>query len=424
MVSAAPPPAVSAAPPPSAAPTPSAIAPAPPPAAGADEEGHGTPLFGRLDDPGLPDAPCDLTRVYRGTVGKSGLTLRLALRGEQIEGLAHYDLPGPPLTLSGSFQGGALVVQEKGGGRFEGHCDGKSGRLTGTYALKKSSSPFAFVPRPLGEAALHTVSERLRVQSPVPAYCKGLGRTTETTMTKGGMCLPTDPKALAELQRESDIGHCALDFTSPRVFGLESAAAERLAASTLAHDVFAASPVDVRALVKRCELNAEVQAGAGFSVVYNVNDVLSVFFWGSASEANAAHPAMLGPEGMTLDLKTGRALALADVVTDEGAFRDAILTCAGGDADTFGWGTKDASRKTARWVMAPGGIAVVGGDFAPIMHGAEGKGPIASFAALAARRLLRGDSPVARLWAGVTPAAMAAPLCPTRLGSDEILRAP
>ena len=99
-----------AAPSPGPAPSASAIAEAPLPAAGADEEGHGTPLFGRLDDPKLPDAPCDLTRVYRGTVGKSSLTLRLALRGAQIEGLAHYDLPGPPLALSGSFQGGALEI--------------------------------------------------------------------------------------------------------------------------------------------------------------------------------------------------------------------------------------------------------------------------------------------------------------------------
>ncbi|MEO7328855.1 MAG: hypothetical protein ABI193_09775 [Minicystis sp.] len=41
----------------------------------------------------------------------------------------------------------------------------------------------------------------------------------------------------------------------------------------------------------------------------------------------------------------------------------------------------------------------------------------------AGRRLLRADSPVARLWAGVAPAGKDASLCPTSMGMGEILTA-
>ena len=72
-------------------------------------------------------------------------------------------------------------------------------------------------------------------------------------------------------------------------------------------------------------------------------------------------------------------------------------------------------------MIVPSGIAVVIGDVPPIENGLQGQGPIASFASLAARRLLRADSPVARLWAGVAPAPQSAPFCQAMLGSGELL---
>lgn len=219
-------------------------------------------------------------------------------------------------------------------------------------------------------------------------------------------------------------GGCSLDLDSPRVFGLATPGAERLANAALTHDSFAYAAADLRASVRRCPAGGETKIGGGFATVYNADEVLSVFFSGFVSQAEAAHPGIFGPETVTLDLRTGRRLSIGDLVSDEAAFREAILGCAGHDPEEYSWGTKDAFRKAPRWVVVPGGIAVVLGDVSPVMHGAGGTGPIASFAGLMARQLLRKDSPVARLWASEKPVSRDAPLCPTNLGRGEIITRP
>jgi hypothetical protein len=398
-----------------------ALEPTPPPGVTFEEDGHGTPLFGDLGHPNPPAAPCYGSRVYRGEIGKTAVTLRLAPSGDRLGGLGHYDLPGAAIELSGNFQGETFTLDEKGAGRFRGACDARTGRLTGTYELRGKKTPFSLAPRPAGEAPLHVATERLTVTSPVPPYCARLGRTTETQVLKEGICLPTDRKALAELQSESGAGLCSLELSAPRVFGLANPAAERDANAALTQDGYGYAAADIRAGVKRCPVGGEIKAGGGFSVVHNASDVLSVLFSGFVSEAGAAHGVLFGPDGVNVDLQSGRRLVITDLVTDEARFRDGILKCKGGDPDELTWGGKDALRKAPRWVVVPGGIAVVMGDLPPVMNGGQGKGPIASFAALAGRGLLRADSPVARLWAGVVPAAAGAPLCSAMLGSGEIL---
>jgi hypothetical protein len=409
----APPPAASAPPTAGAPPAAAATATAAPEAS--EEERPRPPLPPGLGEKNLPAAPCDLSRVYRGSIGSSTITIQLSRSGEALQGTASYDLSGAPIEMTGTYRGDTLILNEKGAGRFQGTCDGKTGQLSGTYELKKKTSPFALAPRPLGEAAIHSIRERVSTRSPVPPSCARLGRTTESRTVNGRYCLPNDPKALAELQEESGVGLCSLELWSPRVFGLANPAAERLANAALTHDGFGYAAPDVRATVNRCPLYGEMKVSGGFQIVHNQAGVLSVFFSGWVSETGAAHGAGIGPAGVNVDLQTGRRLVIGDLVTSESAFRDAILGCVTGDPGEFTWGTPDAFRKAPRWVIVTGGIAVVIGDVAPIMHGAEGTGPVASFAALAGRRLLRGDSPVARLWAGVKPAASNAPLCPTSL---------
>jgi hypothetical protein len=124
---------------------------------------------------------------------------------------------------------------------------------------------------------------------------------------------------------------------------------------------------------------------------------------------------------MVVDLATGKRLAIGEVVTDERAFHDAIMACDEGLREDLDWDPKGEFRKAPRWAVVPGGIAVVVGDVPPPKNGLQGRGPIASFASLARRKLLRADSPVARLWAGVAPAPEEEPFCPARLGVGEIL---
>lgn len=402
----------------------SAAAPPAPPAAPewvVDEDGKGTPISFDLDAAKVPEAPCFGERVYRGTIGKDHLTLKIATDGDRLSGLVHYDVAGSGIELSGKRRGDSFSIDEKGAGRFEGKCDPRTGRLAGDYALKGKKTAFSLAPRPQGEVAIHAVHDRVRVASPVPPYCAKLGRTTETKTVKEGYCLPSDPKALAALQEESGAGVCTLERSVPRVFGLATPGAERAANAALSLDALAEVSAEVRADVKRCPLGGEVKAGTSFSIAYNANDVLSAYLGGYVSAANAPHGANFGPEPVVVDLRTGSRLAIGDVVNDEAAFREAILACDERFRDDIEWGGKDSSLKAPRWVVVPGGIAVIVGTVPLVKNGMQGRGPIATFATLAQRKLLRADSPVARLWAGVTPAAKDAPFCQAMMGSGEIL---
>lgn len=384
-----------------------------------DEDGKGTPLTAGLDAAKLPPLPCWGERVYRGDIGKAPVTVKIATDGARLSGLAHYDVAGSALALSGTRRGDAFTIDEKGAGRFVGKCDPATGQLAGDYVLRGKLSAFSLAPRPSGEVAIHEVHEHLDVTSPVPAYCAKLGRTTETVTVKERFCLPTDPKALAALQEESSVGLCHLDLRAPRVFGLATPGAESLANAALSQDRFQYASREVRAEVKRCPLGGEMSTNGGFSLVYNADDVLSVYFSGFISQTNAAHGAAIGPEPVVVDLRSGKRLAIGDVVSDEAAFRTAILACYGDDED-IQWGG-DAVRSAPRWVVVPGGIAVVVGSVPPIKNGAQGRGPMASFASLLRHKLLRADSPVARLWAGVAPAAKDTPFCEAMMGWGEIL---
>ncbi|APR79297.1 Hypothetical protein A7982_04644 [Minicystis rosea] len=401
----------------------SASAPASPaaPAWVVDEDGKGTPLSADLDAPNVPDAACFAARVYRGTIGKERVTIAIATNGARLSGRVHYDLPGPGIELSGEIKGGSFSLVEKGAGRFEGTCEAKTGRLTGSYALSGKKTAFALAPRPGGETALHVVHERIRGTSPVPSYCARLGKTTETQTVAEGICLPSDPAALAALQEAYGAGLCTFELRAPRVFGFENPGVERAANVALSHDGAEYASPSVLASVKRCPAGGEVKAGGGFSIVHNASEVLSVFLSGYINEANAAHGAMFGPDPVVVDLRSGKRLAIGDVVSDEAAFRKAILACDPGNYEDLEWGEKDSLRKAPRWAIVPGGIAVVVGPVAPIKNGLQGRGPIASFASLVKRRLLRADSTIARLWAGVTPAPDDAPFCQAMMGDGEIL---
>lgn len=408
----------SAAPPPSASAAPAAPAA---PEWVVDDDGTGQKLLADPDDAGVPAAPCYGARVYRGAIAESRLTLRITADGGRLSGLAHYDVPGPGIAISGELRGDAFTLDERGAGRFEGKCVAATGALTGSYALKGKKTPFFLSPRPAGEAAIHLVRERLRVTSPAPSHCQKLGKTKESQVVKEGICLPTDPAALAALQEETGAGLCTLELRTPRLFGLANPAAERAANAALTHDGFGYASPELRAAVKRCPAGDETRISGGFTVLYNAGDVLTVSLAGSVNQANAAHAATFGPETVVVDLATGKRLAIGDVVTDEKAFHDAIVACDEWLREDVDWDPKGELRKAPRWAVVPGGLAVVVGDVPPIKNGMQGRGPIASFASLARRKLLRADSPVARLWAGVAPAQEGEPFCPARLGVGEIL---
>jgi hypothetical protein len=150
-------------------------------------------------------------------------------------------------------------------------------------------------------------------------------------------------------------------------------------------------------------------------VLFDARGVITLTTNAWVDQTGAAHGASFGPAPIVIDTVARKRVVLADVVKDERAFHDALAACDGWDAE-LDWGP-DTFRKAPRFELDGDGVSIVMGDLAGPMHGMEGSGLHASFAALAGHGMLRADSPVARLWAGVKPAPGDAPLC-SRIGDD------
>lgn len=389
---------------------------------------------GDLDASG-PDAPppialpCDYERNYRGTIDeRTTFSVRLHRDASgRLTGKLRYDQGNAPIELTGEVRtDGSFRLQEKGGGTFDGRCADGSGILAGSYQTAKA---FEMRPRPDGEPSLfvlHTHEVGLMTN---PPGCAGAPKSDrpQSFTPKGAaeplLCFPRDPKE--RLKPHDDFagpnGTCALSGRSLQVFGGASADADRLTNAALGPSGRPWFRDDIRKSVKACPYDAAsggFAAGGGYEIAFADKDVLSVLLQGSVFEYRTTP---FAPETVTIDVRTGKRLALADVITDEAKFQAEMRTCMPlyralipnvfQPVDDFGTYLGWTKGQTPRWVIVPGGIALLGFYEAKVEEALSGTGPVVPWSVLARDGLLVPGSSVARLWDGVTPAAPKAPVC-------------
>jgi hypothetical protein len=419
-------------------------APTPPPAAprGRRFVVASRPLAQDLDDD-LGPAPCDFNRSYRGVVGKTHLTLLLkADATDKLSGLVHYDKPGPAIAVSGSRRGSDdITLQEKGGGRFEGRCDG-SGKLRGTFTIGKRSESFTLDPRPPEWPALYRVEVSFFAEPHHPrcaTEAKPIAAVELDTNEGKVICLPTDPKIKRQLIADSPYLLCSASDRGYRVFGLpdpkvEKAVNERLSPAWM--------EIEKKSL-ERCTSLERLSRST--SLVAARRDLLVVSSFRS-NDYGGAHPMNFGGGAEVIDLVRGSSVSLDEIV-DPARLRDAALACfhffavtrtdkpdlvidgplppAGcGNEPGYGrytWGCAKDDRETPEWALLPEGIVIGGWAMPHAMAADEGKGPLLPWSVLLREKALRPSSPLARLWAGVAAAPADMPACPMTYEGDRLL---
>jgi hypothetical protein len=416
---------------------PSATASTPPPAArpAAEEATRplvvtSTPLPEDLDQDTGP-APCDFRRTYRGTVGKTPLTWSLhpaAAGSDQVEGSGHYDRPGPAFVLTGTrtAASGAFVVSEKAGGVFRGECDAK-GTLKGEFSLQGKKTPFELRARPAGWPPLYRTA-RHATQEPNHPLCKKQAKRDQMVVTSESdtgpeiLCLPTNPVKKKELLTENDFLLCAVDERAYRVFGLADPAVEKRVNEQLGSSLYDAMRDEIRACHHRHRFFASS------SLVWAGPDLLVVSGFHS-DDQGGAHPMNNSDGSRAIDLRSGASIAL-DQILDPAALRPLAGAClplyeatSGGPrtvqvaarlppvtcSDEPGmarylWGCSPDDRQDPAWTLLPAGIVIGAWGNPHVTAATDGWGPIVPWSVLRRAGILRANSPVAHLWAGV-PAA-------------------
>lgn len=393
-------------------------------------------------------AQCDFRRLYRGIVGKQArLSVRLGAGAGQggLSGRLHYDLPGPAIEVAGEVRpDGSFKLEEKGAGVFEGRCAQGTGVLSGTYSLKGKSQPFELRPRHPGEASLFGRKVIEQGFMPNPPICsrvtdKRITTPLETRGPKGEteltICYPRAIKDRLDPPAEfvGMTGVCQASYDAVQVFGLGSEDAEKLANAALSHEGRPWRTPAMVAEVRKCSReagDAGMSVWGGYDLFFNEREVLSVRLSGGSRQFRSF---LFESSALTLDLSSGRSLALGDVVTDEARLAGVARGCLplyrrvipgffglepGEDfAEHFGW----KSPERPRWVVVPGGLALLAHYGDQVEAALSDSGIVVPFDVLLREGLLRGDSPVRRLWTDVRPAAPGVPACEMIYRAGELV---
>jgi len=395
-----------------------------------------------LDGPREPE-PCDFRRSYRGKIGDTPLGVLLDERG----GRAHYDRPGAGLLLEKlEIDGTSVRFAEKGGGKFEGVCDPKTGGISGTYRLKGKTQSFALWPRPRDWPPMYRVTREHRVAGNFPGCAKVAKPNAITTASIPGddygyaVCAPTSPKARRDAIAEGTAACVATD-SSLRVFGIKNAAAVNRVLDE-------ASPFksSVREVKKCWSMHSHYSST---QLMYAGADLLTVQTFRS-EDWGGAHPMNSTDGGIAVDLRSGKQVRLDELVTNTDALRELAHSCAwdyfgvegvsktgevsayppGYPADCnesplshLSWDCDPNEREKygPMWALFGEGIAVLSHGNPHVTAALDGRGPIISWAALVRTGILESSSPVARLWAGIGAAPSGSPACTAAYAGDPDL---
>jgi len=387
----------------------------------------------RIFDGPLAPEPCDFHRSYRGKIGETPLTVVLDPSGGQV----HYDRPGAALSIvKRQVDAQRVRFEEKGGGKFEGTCNAKTGEITGSYALKGKTQSFELWPRPRDWPPMYRITRERRVAGNFPGCAKVAKPDTVTSVSLPGddygvaVCPPTSPKARREAI-SNGYAACAASESTLRVFGIKNATAVN---RVLDHT----SPFGVAAQdIKKCWSMHSFYSSTW--VMHASADLLTVQIFRS-EDWGGAHPMNSTGNGIAIDLASGKLVRLADLVTDTDVLRDLARSCAWdylavesiqktGEVHAYPprypaecneapvsqlmWDCdpKDPNKLGPSWALMGEGIAILSQGHAHVSAALDGRGPVISWAALLRAGILDSKAPVARLWKGVSPAPPDAPAC-------------
>lgn len=387
-------------------PTPSANVATPPPSADNEDSAELDLLAGTIDAD-APAAPCDFSRNYRGKVGDSPWSVQLTRKDSVLEGFVAYDNGSGELALRGSVRpDGTFVLEEskdgQRGGQFEGRCAADTGILSGSWKLGKTTRSFTLAPR---NAKAVGIFERRRV----------IGKPAEEELW------------------------CHWDVRNPAVFGLGDASRAGLINAHLKLKFGGLDEADAEKRVQTCPRGTENHVTGYYSIEMNEQGILSILENGYVYLGPAAHGEFNAAAAtISIDVPTGRKLALADIVTSGKAMRPVVKSCMklvaetldGGDewwhersiqgvpSDKYGDPVEETSKDfdpssihDPSFVVLPDGLAVLIRNQATVGAFLEMQGPVIQWGALLRAGVLKANSPIARIWSNVKPLAATEPLC-------------
>jgi hypothetical protein len=407
VVPGAPPaPLVSASPASSAAPAASAAPStdtAPPVASDEDEAQNN--LAGTLDADG-PKAPCDFARSYRGKIGEDSLSVVLSKASTKLQGFSAYDTGFGDIELSGAVQAdGTFTLAERKDGKdtaaLRGRCASETGILTGTWTQGSVTRPFTWSPREAGGTPL---AQRAR-----------------------------------KIERKGKGSECNWNVRSPAVFGLGDADRTGRINAFLKVRFPGANEEEMERKVTQCPPGADNQVQGWYSVEANTNGLLSVVENGYAYLGPQVHGDFGAAEAATsVDVPSGRRLALGDLVISSKALRPLVTSCMKLFTESVGggdewWWERDIQGVPAdkngdpvdekaptldpkslhdpSILVLPDGIAVLLRNQPTVSAQLALRGPVIRWGAMLRAKVLKAGSPAARLWAGEKPLAEGEPAC-------------
>jgi hypothetical protein len=384
IVLTAPPPSASASGPLAAAsasaPAASSSAAAPLASAPEDESDGGPDEGAGSIDTDIPPAPCDLSRPYRGEIGKKTVSVILARSGDALRGATAYDGNTGEIELVGTAAEGKFTLTERKDRKdlatMRGSCEAATGILAGTWNQGTTTLEFRLRPRAAGGVG---IAQRV----------KQIGTPSEEQTS------------------------CTWKVRSPVVFGLGNA--ERTARINTALRIQFPNETDMERQILACGPKVDRHVNGWYSIEANAGGLLSVLLNGYTYMGPAAHGDWnAGGAAVSLDIPTGRRLALKDIVTSSKALRPLIKSCMPFAGNILGWNEwqleqsiqgveaedrEPSSVRDPSFLVLPDGLAVLMRNMPTVGAIFEFQGVVVRWGALQRAGLLAPRSPVARLWA-------------------------
>jgi len=331
---------------------------------------------------GSPAAPpaCSFERGLTGTIGPAHVFVQLHRKDDELGGSYFYEKVGAELMLTGKVTGATFALVESEHGKPTGKLDGgcqAGGAISGTWSSPdgKRTLPFSFS---------------------VPA-----------TITVG-----TRRLSFTARSKDADgLGDCTFTRALPVVFGAASAAIERRMAASIASAAEGISdPQDERA-ARACHASGDegrlAYFDGGFTSPSQDPNLLVFLFSAGRNAVPSAHPTnFAGATVLNLDVATGKAVTVTEVVTDEKRLVEMSRRC----SDE----APDLAESGPSFLFLPRGIQVVGTSYPHAIAVVTFQGPVISYASLLRDGLLAAGSPIARVWAGQKPAAPGDSPCAVR----------
>jgi hypothetical protein len=363
-----------------------------------------TDLMAGAIDKKVTTAQCDFARSYRGTVGDSALSVVLAHDGSKVSGALRYDSGSGELELAGTLEAGELIVNELVNGKTVGtltaRCAATTGVLSGTWRKEQIVKPLTLKPLPSGGTPI---------------------------------AQPTKQTGLGEESR------CTFNVAWPAVFGLHDAARTSRINAALKLDFNGVDDAKIERDARACPKDAGIKALGFYAIEANDNGVLSVLMDGYLDVAPSVHgDSNAATRSVSIDVPTGKVLALTDIVTSSRALRPVVTSCmeltsnAIGSGDAWWWEREiqgvpsdkngDEAAEDSRtldpkslrepsFIVLPDGLAVLIPQQPTVSSFLTGRGPVLQWGALVRAGILKGSSPVARLWSGAKSLPAEAPAC-------------